>query len=454
MKKFNLEKTFINQKFDSLKLNNFVFRKCKFSNIIFEKCFFKKSEFWKVSLDKITFNKCIFDQTIFSDIQFRKCNFIDCNIKNSNFSHLQIQKKIFFNCQFYKNNFNTVIINSKNVLAKKILDQNKENIITKSEKNKLVKNLNDKGFDFIKTNNKYLDNNMFFINHRHFTDKKPKKFSNTKLSFKIKKNKFNLKKMAYELVYGNGFVELNQSSNTKELLKSIKILDKKSKIIKKFTTNKRYKQTYLDNLFSENISFSKILPKPKFFKPIKTILGKNFTCGFYSANILGPGARGQPFHIDYPYPTMEKENGKLKDFSFKKPINMQLQIMLADLNEKSGIGPTDIVPGTQYLQQDPKFLELHENTSAKELYFSIGNKKHRYKIKSLIGKKGKIILFNGLLWHRAGDNLSKKENRITLNMQLLSNHIRPIHKFNNIKKSKNELINQLTGYNLKFPKEV
>ena len=46
------------------------------------------------------------------------------------------------------------------------------------------------------------------------------------------------------------------------------------------------------------------------------------------------------------------------------------------------------------------------------------------------------------------------ENRITLNMQLLSNHVRPYNKFKGIKKSKNNFFNQLTGYNLKYPQEV
>ena len=44
--------------------------------------------------------------------------------------------------------------------------------------------------------------------------------------------------------------------------------------------------------------------------------------------------------------------------------------------------------------------------------------------------------------------------RITLNMQLLSNYIRPMHKFNKIKKSDDEIVNQLSGYNLKLPLEV
>ena len=38
------------------------------------------------------------------------------------------------------------------------------------------------------------------------------------------------------------------------------------------------------------------------------------------------------------------------------------------------------------------------------------NKKFKYKIKSLEGSAGKTILFNGLMWHRAGENASKEKN--------------------------------------------
>jgi len=454
MKKFNYKKKFINKNFKLAKFNSFIFRNTKFLNSIFYECFFEKNEFWQVSLDNVIFKKCKFNQVIFSDVQFQKCKFIECKINNSSFSHLTIERKIFFDCNFFNNKFNTVILNSRDILPRKVFINNRELLITKTEKNNLLKNLDDKGFDFKKSNNKYLDNNMFYINHRHFIKKIPKKFTKTNLSFKIKKTKFSINRIVYELIFGNGFVELPESSNTKHLLKSLKILNKISKPLKKFSINKRDKQTYLDNLFDKSISFFKILPKQKYFEPIKEILGQNFTCGFYSANILAPGARGQPFHIDYPYPTMDKKDGKLKNFSYKNIINVQLQIMLTNLNEKNGVGPTDVVPGTQYLQHDPKVLELYENTTSKELYFSTEGKKYRYKIKSLEGKKGKIILFNGLMWHRAGNNFSENENRITLNMQLLSNHVRPYHKFKGIKDQKNNFFNQLIGYNLKYPQDV
>ena len=100
------------------------------------------------------------------------------------------------------------------------------------------------------------------------------------------------------------------------------------------------------------------------------------------------------------------------------------------------------------------FYETVNKSTDNEIYFYKKNKKFKYKIKSLEGSEGKTILFNGLTWHRAGENASKEKMRITLNMQLLSNYIRPMHKFNKIKKSEDEIVNQLSGYNLKMPLEV
>ena len=454
MRKYNLENFITNKKFESLKFEKFIYRGTKFENLIFNKCLFNKTEFWKVIFENVTFIECNLNQIIFSDVEFKRCKFIKCSFNASSFSHLVIKSKIFINCKLYKNIFNTVILNNKNILPKVIFNKNRSSLITISEKKKITYNLEGKGFDFKKNNNRHLDNSMFYINYRHYLNKKPKKFAQTNLSFKIKKNKFNLKKIAHELIHGNGYVVLNEKPLNKYLTKALKILNKKNNIFKKFSTDKRDRQSYLNNLFSNDESFSKILPKRKIFNEIKKILGENFTCGFYSANILAPGARGQPFHIDYPYPTMNKKKGKLTNFSYKNPINLQIQIMMTDINKSIGTGPTDFIPGTQHLQQDPKFLEIYENKDKNEIYFSKNNEKYRFKIKSLEGFKGKTILFNGLMWHRAGENLSKNKMRITLNMQLLSNYIRPMHKFNKIKKSKVELLNQLSGYNLKMPLEV
>ena len=44
------------------------------------------------------------------------------------------------------------------------------------------------------------------------------------------------------------------------------------------------------------------------------------------------------------------------------------------------VGPTDIIPGTQFLQQDPKYLEIYENQK-NEIYFYKKNKKFKYKSK-------------------------------------------------------------------------
>ena len=148
---------------------------------------------------------------------------------------------------------------------------------------------------------------------------------------------------------------------------------------------------------------------------------------------------------------MYRKNGVIQNFDYKSPINLQAIILLSDLDDITG--STDIIPGSQKLQLDPQSLNISE-LKGDFIIFKKKNKSFKYKIKRLTGKKGTIFLFNGLAWHRAGDNLSPNKNRITLLLQFLSNHIRPQNKFNGLKKSNSEFINQLTGSNLILPTEV
>ena len=148
---------------------------------------------------------------------------------------------------------------------------------------------------------------------------------------------------------------------------------------------------------------------------------------------------------------MFRKNGIIQNFDYRHPINMQAIILLTDIDETNG--STDLIPGSQKLQLDPQSLNIFEQ-KGQLIYFKYKNKIHKYKIKQLKGKKGTIFLFNGLVWHRAGDNLSTDKNRITVLFQFLSNHIRPQNKFTGLKKSKIDFVNQLTGSKLLLPTEV
>ena len=176
----------------------------------------------------------ILKKIFFSDVEFSNTKFINCKFNESSFAHLIIKDKIFINCKFLKNKFNTVTLKMKNILPKKIFDKNSDQIITFSEKKELIKDLEGKGFNFKKTNSKHLDNSMFYVNYRHIVDKEPKKFSKSKFSFNNFEGKTNFKNIVHELIYGNGYVVLNDKIDSKYLSNALKILNKKMTHLKNF----------------------------------------------------------------------------------------------------------------------------------------------------------------------------------------------------------------------------
>ena len=176
-----------------------------------------------------------------------------------------------------------------------------------------------------------------------------------------------------------------------------------------------------------------MLPKDKYLKIYERILGKKFKCGFYSANALKPGARGQLFHIDHPYPTIEVKKATSDKFSYKKPLNMQSLLFLTDINDDNG--PTSFVPYSQLLQLNPSYLKIKIDEENKRVYCKQRNKKFLMEYIDFKGKAGTMVIFNGLAWHRGGYNYSFDKNRIALLGQWIPNFIIPMHQFT-IKKNK------------------
>ena len=150
-------------------------------------------------------------------------------------------------------------------------------------------------------------------------------------------------------------------------------------------------------------------------------------CGFYSANVLKPGARGQQFHIDHPYPLADSKNGKLSFMSYNKPINLQSLLYLTEANSKNGA--TSFVPYSQLLEIDPSKIKIEVDEQRKKIFFKKNKKKYYLKFKDFISKPNTLILFNGLAWHRGGFNYSYNSTRIALNGQWIPNYVTPMHKF-------------------------
>ena len=166
------------------------------------------------------------------------------------------------------------------------------------------------------------------------------------------------------------------------------------------------------------------------------LLGKNFICGLFSANILSPGARGQSPHIDYPYLNMVLPGEKTPVDNKKFLLNCQTLIMVDDFNDLNGA--TQIVPGSQNFYKYPL---LKDFKSKKNIHLNYS--------------KGTLVIFNGLTWHKSGSNYSYKS-RIGILGQYLPYFIKPMLNLRanlnyKVLNKSSERLKQLLGVGLSNP---
>ena len=112
------------------------------------------------------------------------------------------------------------------------------------------------------------------------------------------------------------------------------------------------------------------------------------------------------------------------------------------------------MPGTQSLKSDIKKQKIYMNESETKIVFKLKKKWYKFKILSLEGKRGTMVIFNGLMWHAAGENNSLNKIRVTLNNQFLPNYVRPMHLLRNSSKKKDFFSNQISGQNFIHPIEI
>tara|TARA_A100001015_G_scaffold258104_1_gene301137 strand:+ start:10049 stop:10246 length:198 start_codon:yes stop_codon:yes gene_type:complete len=65
-----------------------------------------------------------------------------------------------------------------------------------------------------------------------------------------------------------------------------------------------------------------------------------------------------------------------------------------------------------------------------------------------------MVIFNGLMWHAAGENNSLNKTRITMNNQFLPNYVRPMHLLRNSFKKNDFFSNQISGQNFIHPIKI
>jgi ectoine hydroxylase-related dioxygenase (phytanoyl-CoA dioxygenase family)/uncharacterized protein YjbI with pentapeptide repeats len=430
-KNYFYENNFNNLDFKSEKINKKQFIKCKFKDTIFSKTVFDNVEFWRVDFNKVFFVNCKFLSSVFYDIIFKDVKFINCEFKNSFFGHCEIQTEIFKNCEYKNLKFNTLLIHQKSGLNLNVEKKNLKNLYFYYNKKffkpkKFFSNIN---LSNIKKNkleeiNILENSNHNFLRHNLNTNSINIKNNDLTKLFRYKK-KFN--KVHDELIFGKGYLVIKDPFKIRDITTARKIIDN-YKFKKTFDRlDKRSNQFYLHNLFNVNKIFEKLLPQNRKLELLKEILGQGMQCGFYSANILKPGARGQHFHIDHPYPIIDTIEGKLNGDFVNNPLNLQSLLYLNDSTIMNGA--TSFVPYSQNLNLNPSKVKISINEKINKIYFKYKNKLHSMDYVNFEFKQNTMVIFNGLAWHRGGFNYSKNQNRTALNAQWIPSYVKPMHNF-------------------------
>ena len=377
------------------------FIKADLKNINLNNKSFEGCDFWQTNLNATSFKSSKFKNCIFTDSNLVNSNFYNSKLTNVNLSHSNLRGVNFEMAEFSNVNLRDAIYDNTTKWPKKFILKNS------------------KAIKFSKKNIKIL-------------------------KIKPQKNKLVLK-IVHALTKGKGYYVIENYFDKNKIKKAFNILMKqvmKDKKIKKnlnnFSKDKKLCQKWIYNLLNINPVFSDLIQPKIAMEVFKITLGEQFTCGFFEANCLMPGARGQSPHIDYPY-NYTYENGAEIPFETKGNFlfNCQTLIALNDFNLNNG---------------STAFLE----GSYKKLIFPNKDSNKKYKFKQIRAPKGSLILFNGLTWHTSMPNYSYSENRFCILGQYLPSFIKPMldiagtTKKTVINKDKH-LLKQLLGLNSEFP---
>jgi len=124
-------------------------------------------------------------------------------------------------------------------------------------------------------------------------------------------------------------------------------------------------------------------------------LHEKFFLSSWHANILGPGAESQVWHVDAATPE------PLPAW----PVRANVNFLLEDYTRKNGA--TQCVPGSHTLLRKPKRDEAIDESD----------------LLTLVGTKGSLVFWHGHLWHRSGSNVTDNA-RIGLVRCFAASHLR------------------------------
>lgn len=391
----------------------------------------KKKIFEKKTLKRISFIKSNLKKTIFRNCNLDECDFWEANLSQAKFENTKFKDCVFTDTDLTKTHFKKTFFINSNLSHTRLKGVN--------FKNSKLKNVNLR--DAIFDKNTLWPKKFNPLSYGAIKDLKQKKI--------VKKNSFKRKKIVkdigHELTKGKGYFVIKNYFNKQKIKKAFDIIKKRINHDKnfrtkkfKFSRDKKLNQKYVYNLINLNKIFVELIQPKLAMEVFRDLLGDKFICGFFAANCLMPGAKGQFPHIDYPYIDMVKPGTKIpfdtgKNFLF----NCQILIPLNDINKENG--------ATAYLKNSHKFRKFPDKDEIK-----------KRKFEQIELSTGSILISNGLMWHAAMPNYTYDKYRFCILGQYLPYFIKPMLNLKKttkktiIKKDK-KLLNQLLGIGLKHP---
>lgn len=375
------------------------FQKKILLNKTFTNKIFSRHDFWESTFRNVKFINCEFNQSIFCDAEFKNVLFDNCKLIKSNFSHTKFYKTKFINSKLRSNNFRDSQRDNLSKIPTEI------SLFSKAKKQ----------FSFQKINQK----------------------SNISLN-KIEK------KIFHALTKGPGFYVIKNFHSKTKIKKLFKILDKivsNDKKIKSqskfFARDKKYNQKWIYRLLNLDKFFINILQPEPAMSVFKSLLGNRFICGFFGANCLLPGARGQIPHLDYPYYRFMKKGEKVP-FTSKKNFFLNCQILTPITKFDKSNGSTGFFVNSHKMNKFPK-----ENTHKKKKYVQLNI------------DIGSIVIYSGLVWHFAKPNYSHNKKRYGVIAQYVPEFVSPMLNLKAVTNrkivKKNKNLRKILGLDLEFP---
>ena len=393
-------KKYKKQKLNNSNLKNLSFIKVNLDKLNFKNSNIKTCDFWEASLKNSNLSLTKIKNCIFTDANLSNSNLKYSNLDNSNFTHSNLRGADFSGAIIKNSNFRDAYYDKST---------------------KWPKNFNPVGALLVK---KSLSNKA-----------KPKTVKNSKL----------IDNIVNALTKGKGYYVIknyfhkNKIQKAQQILKKLVLKDRKiAQNLDNFAKDKKFSQKWITNLLNIDPVFIDLIQPKIAMKVFEKILGENFICGFYEANCLLPGARGQFPHIDYPY-NYNYERGEDIPFQTKGNFlfNCQILVPLNDIDQSNG--------STAFLDYSYKFSKFPNKENIKN-----------HKFKQIKAPIGSLVLFNGLTWHTSMPNYSYHKERYCTLGQYIPHFIKPMIDIQATTKKKivindKRYLAQLLGLKAKFP---